>query len=317
MAINIGIDVDKQQLHVALVVDGKLRERKVFKNTAAGRALLARWCAKHGAERICMEATGPYSGPVAYALHEAGLPVVVCNPRAIRHYASAMSWHNKTDRADAVAIARYAESARPDLWSPPPAEYRQLCALVRRSNQLQEMRTQEKNRLEDESLDAFCLESIMRSLRAIESEQKALWEEIQSLVKGNAELKEQVRLLCTIPGVSVRTACAILGEMATGVPFTSATQLCSYAGLYPRIKESGQFAGRSLLCKRGNSRLRRALYMPAVVAIKHNPIIKEFYEKLLQNSKSKKAALVACMRKLLAICYGVLSHRAAFSVSGA
>lgn len=315
MAINIGIDVDKQLLQAALVVDGMLRERKIFKNTAAGRAQLARWCAKHGAQRICMESTGPYSGPVAFCLYAAGLPVVVCNPRAIRQFANAMGWFNKTDRADALAIARYAELARPDLWVPAPAEHRRLCALARRSTQLQEMRTKEKNRLEDETLDAYCRESVLRSLAFIQSEYEALWMEIRALVEGSDELTEKVNLLSTIPGVSFRTACAILGEMATGVPFTSAAELTSYAGLYPRLNESGQSSGRSLLSKRGNSQLRRALYMPAIVALKYNPLIKEFYEKLLLKNKPKKAALVACMRKLLAICHGVLTHRAAFSVA--
>jgi transposase len=317
MSINIGIDVDKHLLQVALAIDGSLKERRTFKNTQDGRSKLASWCAKKGAERICMESTGPYSGPVAYCLFEAGLPAVVCNPRAIRQFAHSMSWFNKTDRADALAIARYAELARPDIWVPPPAEHRRLCGLSRRSTQLQEMRTQERNRLEDESLDSFCLESIRRSLESIEQEQKELWKEIEALVEGCADLREKVGLLCTIPGVSLRTACAILGEMATGVPFAGAAELCSYAGLFPRLNESGQFAGRSLLSKRGNSRLRRALYMPAVVALKCNPLIKEFYERLLQKSKSKKAALVACMRKLLSICYGVLTRRAAFCVSGA
>jgi len=317
MSINVGIDVDKDLLQVALVIDGAVKERKTYKNKPADRAQLASWCAKKGAERICMESTGPYSAPVAFLLYEAGLPVVVCNPRAIRQFAQSMGWFNKTDRADAASIARYAELAKPSLWVPPPAEYRQLCALSRRSTQLQEMRTKERNRLEDERLDPFCRESVLRSLEFIEREQKALWKETESLVKRCADLREKVALLRTIPGVGLRTACAILGEMATGVPFTNSAELCAYAGLYPRLNESGKFAGRSLLSKRGNSRLRRALYMPAVVALKHNPLIKEFYEKLLQKSKSKKAALVACMRKFLSICYGVLTRRAAFSASGA
>lgn len=309
----IGIDVAKDSLEVYALVDSGLCPRKSFSNDKKGRAALAAWCKRLKPELCCMESTGPYSAPVAFALYEASLSPALANPRFVKSFAKAVGQRNKTDRCDAVLIADYAKTLGARLWVPPTAQVQKLCALSRRLDSLVRQRNAEGNRLEDERLEPLCKESILRHLQFLKQEMDLVQEEMESHVKAFGELKEQIRLLCSIPGIGFRTACAILAETSTGVPFQSAKELCAFAGLCPRKRESGKYTGKTLLSKQGNAKLRKALYMPAIVAIKANPVLKDFYYKLVQKGKAKMAALGACMKKLLAICFGVLKNKTEFS----
>lgn len=308
----IGIDVAKDSMEVYALAHSGPCLRKSFDNDKKGRAALVAWCKRLKPELCCMESTGPYSAPVAFALYDAGLSPALANPRFVNSFAKAIGQKNKTDRCDAALIATYAKALGARLWVPPSAQIQKLSALSRRLDSLVGQRNAEGNRLEDERLEPLAKESILRHLEFLKQEMELVQEAMQTHVKAFDDLKEQVRLLCSIPGIGFRTACAVVGETSTGVPFQSAKELCSFAGLCPRIRESGKWTGKTLLSKQGNARLRKALYMPAIVAIKANPILKDFYYKLVQKGKPKMAAIAACMKKLLAICFGVLKNKTEF-----
>lgn len=314
MSSHVGIDVHKETLVALALKESGERPRKTFDNTGPGRAKLVAWCKAQGAVLCGLESTGPYSASVAFDLNEAGLAVVVANPRAVRDFARALGSWNKTDKADALVIARYVLMLNPSVWVPPPAEVRRLTELSRRLDSLKELKTMETNKLENDRMDAFVRASVADVIAMLEAQIESLESELQRHVEAHGNLKRQVKLLVSIPGIAFRTACSVLAEMATGVPFKSASELCAYAGLSPRRCESGQFTGKTMLSKRGNSRLRRALYMPAVVAVKWNQPIRAFYERMIQAGKTKMAALGACMRKLLTYCFAVLNKNMEFSV---
>ena len=312
MNTHIGIDVHKDTLEALELANGAAKARKTFKNTPHGRQQLTAWCQARSPQTCALESTGPYSGPVAHALYEAGLPVAVANPRAARDFARLIGSLNKTDRADALVIARYAETMKPRLWTPPPVERQRLTALCRRLDALKDLRTMELNRLEDERLDAFVNRSVRQVVKALDVQIKAFEGEIKTLVARHEDIKSEVALLESIKGIGFVTACAYLAETALAGPFSSAGELCAYAGLTPRRCESGRFVGKTVLSKRGNSRLRKAMYMPAIAAFRFNPAIKAFYLRLRERGKTKMAALAACMKKLLSICYGVLKGKKPF-----
>jgi transposase len=305
----LGIDVSKAKFDACLVRDsGKLRHR-AFPNTPAGFRQLSDWLAKHHVERAhaCLEATGAYSEALATYLREQGHVVSVVNPSLIKAYARSRLSRAKTDKADATLIAQFCAERRPPEWQPPPAEIRELQALVRRLDSLIEMRQMEANRLDVTSGAAAVRESLVGHLAFLDEEIARAEGLIRSHIDRHPGLRGQRDLLLSIPGIGSTTAAKLLGEILDVKLYGSARQLAAFAGLAPRLHESGSSVRRrARLSKAGAPRLRKALYFPAIVAMRHNPHVRALSERLTGRGKCPMQVIGAAMRKLVHIAYGVL-----------
>jgi transposase len=306
MLPTLGIDISKDSFHVELSVNEKLRHRK-FSNRKDGFAELRAWLIKHKASLVhaCLEATGPYSEALAQYLHQQGHTVSVVNPAQIKAFGKSELLRNKDDRPDAGLIRRFCEKQQPAPWTPPPPHLRELQALTRHLENLQETRQQQQNRL-----DATSTKSVVKSLRKLiahlDVEILRTEQQIAAHIDEHPDLKQQCQLLESIPGIGQRTAAKLLAEIENINQYQSARQVAAYAGLTPRNYRSGTLRGRTRLSKTGNARVRKALFLPAIVARQHNPIINAFCGRLAQRGKTKMQIVGAAMRKLIHIAFGVL-----------
>lgn len=312
----IGLDVSKDTLDACLLRQSDKRTAKQFANDAGGHAKLLRWVeqtAPGARAHFCLEATGSYSNGVALFLAEAEQLVSVVNPARIHFFGKGQGAGNKTDKADAALIALFCRKEAPELWRAAAPEVRLLVALMRRLHSVGELLVQEKNRLCAPSQPAIVLESLEASIAFLEGEIKRLQKQIRDHISTHPGLKRDAKLLQSIPGVGELTAWDILAELPDVAQFDSAQSVSAYAGLAPREHQSGKSVRKQTrLSKQGNTRLRRALYFPAVTALTWNPLVKAHYTRLRENGKGKMVALAACMRKMLMIVYGVLKHQKPF-----
>lgn len=314
MKAYLGIDIAKAKFDVTLLVNEKTLH-KVCKNTPEGFAELLAWLEKRKVSEVhaCMEATGKYWENLAIYLCEAAIKTSVVNPAGLKAFAQSKLTLNKTDKADSQLIAYYCKAHEPEGWVAPPKEVRDLQALVRRLAALQDMRQQEVNRLESGESELQVRASIISTIAHLDAEIRRLTQQIKDHVNRHPNLKKQRDLLISIPGIAEVTAVKILGEIGNILAFRGVRQLVAYAGLNPQQHQSGSSVhGRSHLSKIGNSRLRTALYRPAVVAKKYNPHLQAFSQRLKERGLRPKAIIGAVMRKLLHIVYGVLVNQQPF-----
>jgi transposase len=305
----LGLDISKSKFNACLIrAGGKLRH-KVFPNTASGFSQLCDWLGGQGVGRAhaCMEATGTYGDALAASLHERGHTVSIVNPAAITAYARSHLSRTKTDRVDAALIASFCAERRPPAWAPPAPALRELQALVRRLESLQEMRTMEENRLSSGIGVAAVRESVEEVIAHLTEQIKKTEALIRAHIDRHPGLRRQRELLDSIPGVGEATAAVLLAEVPDIKQYRSARQVAAFAGLVPRERQSGSSVrGRVRLSKIGNARLRKALYFPAVTALRCSPFFQRWAEGLRQRGKSKMAVIGAVMRKLVHLAYGVL-----------
>jgi transposase len=312
----LGIDVSKQSLDVALLGAHPKPQHKVFTNDAVGHARLLSWLEQHPASTIhaCLEATGTWAQGVALALHEAGHMVSLVNPAQIHAFARTGLKRTKTDKADALLIARFCQMHQPPAWTPLSPRVQQLQGLVRRLEHLEEMLTIENNRLGAGGVAGLVRESLEEHITYLTQQIEKTRRQIKDHSDQNPDLKQQANLLESIPGIGATTAALLMAELGEITHFQSARQVAAFAGLVPRIRESGtSVRGRSRLSKIGSSRLRKALYFPAITALRFNPPIKAFGLRLSAQGKSKMLILGAAMRKLLHLVYGVLKSHQPFN----
>lgn len=312
----VGIDVSKDTLDACLISsEGKTKEAQ-FPNDPKGHPALAAWADRHAkgaALHFCMEATGPYSEALATHLADAGRLVSVVNPTRIKYAGLARGRGNKTDRADAKLIAEYARREAPAAWQPPSPEVRELQALVRRLDDLTEMAAREKGRLASPALTTSARASVTRTVKRLEKEADRVRTQADELIAGTEALAADRDLLESIPGVGRQTATTILAELPAVCRLPSAESAAAYCGLAPREFQSGtSVKKRTRLSKAGNARLRKALFLPTQTAVRFNPLLKGFFERLVGAGKPKMQAVGACMRKLVMLCYGVLKNRKPF-----
>lgn len=312
MLSTLGIDISKDSFHVELSINHKLRQRR-FTNRKEGFAELAGWLAKHKATsvHVCLEATGPYSEAVALYLHEQGHTVSIVNPAQIKAFGQSELLRNKDDRPDAGLIRRFCEKQQPVAWTPAPAHFRELQALTRHLENLLETRQQQLNRLETTTTKNV-VKSLRKLVTHLEAEIKRIEQQIADHVDRHPELKQQCQLLDSIPGIGQRTATRLLAEIEDISQYKSARQVAAYAGLTPRNNRSGTRRGPTRLSKTGNARVRKALFLPAMVAKQHNPVVHSFCQRLARHGKNKMQLLGAAMRKLIHIAFGVLKSGRAF-----
>lgn len=313
----VGIDVAKAKLDVAFRQPAGKWQTKVVPNTAAGFAELRSWLAKHGATHahVCMEATGVYWEAVAHDLADHGFEVSVVNPAQIKAFGGAMGVRTKTDAVDARLIAEFCSARNPALWQPASKSVRRLRALIGRRDALVDLRVQESNRLEVATTQEV-RSSIEQVIAHLDGQIKAIEQQIRKDVDDDPTLREQRDLLASIPGVGDKTIAMFLGHYGGELRFDKTCQAVAFAGLDTRKFESGSSVkGKPRISKQGHSGIRKALYMPAVVAMTKTAWGKAFTDRLLAAGKPKKLILVALMRKMLAIAYGVLKSRTPFNAA--
>ena len=311
----LGIDVGKTDLHACLLTDDDKTLRRRIENTDDGCAALVEWLAQKvgGPVHAAMEATGGWEQHVALRLHAHGHTVSIVNPQRTSAYAQSEGARSKTDRADAARIARFCRSQQPAAWTPPTEAQRTLTDLVRRRTDLEKMRVAEGNRLKAPMASLDVRHSIERSIAVLGDEIAELSRRIRAHIDEHDELTGRRELITSIPGIADATAEIILGELGDLMRFQNARQLASYCGLVPCEWSSGtSVRRRPAISKRGNARLRAALFYPAMSAMRHNSVIRDLAERLRRAGKNGMQIVVAAMRKLLHLVFGVVKNNAPF-----
>jgi transposase len=314
----VGIDIGSEELWVSI---GGFKP-KVFKHSIKGVRSLYNWAArKAGSNQMhfCMEATGVYSISAASMLvkeHQAIVSIV--NPARIVAYGRVLIKRSKTDQIDAEVIRNYAETQSPLTWKPAPLPLRQLTSLVTQADAIRDCLNQWRNRHHAQKFIPDLPDEVKKVQRSIErsltTQLKKVETAIANLCAQESTLAQKVALLCTIPGVADRSAVKLLAYGQDWLTERSAKALSAHAGLAPHHHQSGSSVNRkSRIDKRGNSKLRKTLYMPALVAAYNNPVLKPFYQRLVNSGKPKKLALVAVMRKLLLISRAMLIAKIPFN----
>ena len=296
----VGIDVAKNHLDVHI---NPHNESCRVANDAAGWAEIIERLGRRTIGLVAIESTGGYEAAVVAQLHAADLPVAVVNPRQVRDYARATGRLAKTDQIDADVLAEFAQTVRPRRTPVPDAITTQIKALVTRRRQLRQMHQAEANHREH-VVDAAIARSITRVSRAIEKELAWVDSEIQRVIHSSPLWHRKLDLLVTVPGIAETTAAAVLAglpELGT----LNRRQTAALVGVAPLNRDSGIMRGKRTTWG-GRAEVRRALYMPTLVAIRHNPAIRTFYQRLLTNGKAKMTALIACMRKLVLLLNAIV-----------
>lgn len=309
----LGLDIGKTRIHAALLCGSQALRRKAVANTTEGHQELLTWLSRQRVSQLhaCLEATSTYGHKIAKQLHQAGYGVTIANPQAVHAYAQSRLSRTKTDAADARLIAEYCRDLKPELWQPPTAEVEVLQNLMRRVQALEQMIGQETNRLE--TAPPNLVSEIEAHIKFMEDQLKDLRDKIQTHIDQFPDLKRQQDLLDSIPGIGPHTAAVLLAEIVNWQHFGSARQLAAYAGLTPQEKTSGtSIHGKPRLCKLGNARLRKALFLPALCLLRWNKSIQAWREQLLQRHKTKRQVVGAVMHKLIRWVYGVLHSNQSF-----
>jgi transposase len=291
----IGIDVSKQQLEVA-AHESDYKFRCPNKISSYGQ-LIAELIDLQPA-LIVLEATGGLEIPVVSALHAVGLPVVVVNPRQVRDFAKALGQFAKTDPLDARVLAHFAAAIKPPLRPIKLKEDRELDALTRRRGQLKEMLTDEKNR-RGSAVSDNVRDKIKEHIDWLEESIAELDQQLKALLKGSASWQAKDEILQSVPGIGPVTSFSMIADLPE-LGTLNRQKISKLVGVAPLNRDSGQQRGTRHIYG-GRAPLRSVLYMAALTALRHNPVIKEFYERLCANQKPFKVAITACMRKLLTI----------------
>jgi transposase len=312
----LGIDISKTKFDVCLLIDGK-NKLKTFGNSFDGFLLLIKWLDDHNARsvHVCMEGTGRLWEPLAEFLHSENCLVSVVNPAKIKGFAQSELRRSKTDKVDAKIIARFCRSHVPSAWVPPPAEIKSIRDMQRYIEALKDHRTQENNRLKSGVMDQRVERSIQQHIDYLDQEIETMETEVLEFIESHQNLRRDFLLLTSIIGVGQNTAVTFLGELSAATHFKTGRELEVFCGIAPRVYESGSSVRcRSKMSKVGNSRIRRALYMPAVCALRSNPTLHEFASRLKAAGKPGKVVVCAVMRKLLRIMFAVLKSGQEFQI---
>lgn len=306
----LGVDVSKAKLDVALLLPTEKYRSKAFPNDAQGFESLVHWVQAIVPEclatlHVCMESTGSYHEALACFVFDRGVRVSVMNPLLVKRFAEANRLRNKTDGGDAKCLALFCKVQQPAPWEAPSLAARTLQALVRRLDTLQAMRQAEVNRLD------VAHQSVQDSVRNVISDLDQsivkIRAQIASTIDNDPHLKSRSGLLHSIPGLGDKTIPQLLAYIGRPERFKSVKQLAAYASLTPLIRQSGtSLDKRRGTHPMGHQELKHALYFPAMVAGRYNPLIAVFWNRLKAQNKPGKVIVVACMHKLLAIVFGVL-----------
>jgi transposase len=315
----LGIDIAKSKFDCALLrPDGKVLN-KVLTNNAQGFAQLLDWLDTHGVHaselsqlHVCMEATGIYWEALAEFLCDQRIVVSVINPAQIKSYGASRLMRSKTDKIDANLIAHFAKERMPAPWTAAAPHERVLRSLVLRMEALQNMLTQECNRLQ--VANPAIEPQIQNHIEWLNAEIKALAKRIRDHIDNHPDLREKRDLLDSIPGIGERTQAVMLAYFGSAQQFDNARKAVAFVGLDPRQHESGSSVkGKPRMSKVGHAFVRKALYMPAMAALNRTEWGKRFKERLANAGKPPKLIIGAMMRKLVHVAIGVLKSNKPFN----
>jgi transposase len=296
----IGIDVAKDRLDVHVRPSG---DTFWVARDSEGVAGLVDRLSALGAQLIVLEATGGFELVIAGALAAARLPLAVVNPRQIRDFARAVGQLAKTDALDAQIIALFAERVRPEPRALPDAQTRALAELITRRRQIVEMMTAERNRRRL-ATSRRLVKSVDRLLTALQKELSDLEQELDDTIRGTPAWREAEDLLTSVPGVGDKLARTLIADLPE-LGRLDRKQIAALVGVAPINRDSGTMRGKRTTWA-GRAKVRAVLYMAALVAARHNPTLRRFYQRLIAAGKAKKLALTAVMRKLLVILNAIL-----------
>lgn len=299
MEVIVGIDVSKDRLDVAVRPSGD--EFRVVRGEQGIEDLVSRLKAL-APQLVALEATGGFETVVTAALAAAGLPVVVVNPAQVRAFAKAIGQRAKTDPIDARVIAHFAEATKPPVRPLPDAQTQFLADLVQRRRQIIEMLGAENQRRK--RAPARLAKSIDRLIKALQKELTSVDGDIDEAVRNSPAWRDKEDLLTSVPGVGPAISRTLIAELPE-LGQLDRKQIAALAGLAPFTRQSGQWRGRSFIGG-GRTSVRCALFMGAMVAKKHNPLLKAFFDRLVAAGKPKMVALIAVARKLLTILNAIV-----------
>lgn len=323
----VGVDVDQKKLVVSL---GRLYEdleqeiyaHKVFDNNATGFSALLSWVSNLAdpAVETCfvMEATGVYHESFAFFLDENGKVVSIVLPNKISNYFRTLEIKTITDKSSSEAIASFGLSRKLSRWKKPEPTFKKLKQLSREREQLIVERTLVKNQLHAENAEAepykASLQRMERRITLLTQQEKEILQEMKLLIASNEKINAQVKLACTIPGVGILTSAIVLAETNGFEHVKNKRQLVSYAGLDVREKQSGtSVKGKPRISKRGNRYLRKAMYLPALAAIRSNEQHRDIFARLVARHGIKMKAAVAIQRKILELIYVLIKNNTVYN----
>lgn len=314
MVAIVGIDIAKDKFDVCLLDEVAQAHQETFANTKSGINKLHRWLKKRDVKtaHVCLESTGIYGDLVAETLHGRGYTVSVVNPARIKAYGASQMQRNKTDTLDAAIIADYCRTQQPPAWEPPPAELKELRALVRHMDDLKQEKQRARNRLDAQTASQAVARQLRAQIGLLDKQIAQTRALIRDHINRHPDLKQQTELLKSIPGIGDITACYLVAELGNMQRFDNVREVVAFIGLNPRQHQSGKKRVTHGISRMGRASLRAALYMPAVTAKRCNPRLEVWAEQLTQRGLSGKQVIVAVMRKLVHLAYGILKSGRAF-----
>lgn len=298
---NIGIDISKKKLDISF----NDNETASYDNDLTGFKQLLKHIANKKMTRVVMEATGGYERPLVCFLQERGIAVSVVNAKRVRDYAKALGKLAKTDKIDSHVIRLFAEAINPNLTEQLSEAQQSLDSLTLRRNQLVKQRAMEKQHSETVT-NKDTKRSINQSIKFLDKEIERIEEKINELINLDVNIKEKVTRLATIKGIGSVASVTLVSDIPE-LGALSNKEISALVGVAPFCRDSGTMRGKRTIWG-GRSKVRSILYMATLSAVKHNPAIKVFYERLVSKGKPKKTALVACMRKLLTIANSMIRN---------
>lgn len=305
----LGIDVSKGDFHACLLQE-KGQAKKSFSNAVAGYRQLASWLKNRGASevRACMEATGAYWLGLASAIHRSGATVSVVNPSRTALFARSQLRRTKTDRVDAQMIAEFCKTQCPPPWSPPAPETLELRGLLTYRDQLVSERIGLKQIIKQVHVGKELHRLHAKQIKSLDTSIEAIEKQLRALLRAHQTLATQVASLTAVRGFGFITAVALVAKLPAE-RLRDGKAAAAYIGVTPRERQSGtSINGKPRICKTGNASLRRDLYMPAMVAIRFNPVLQSFAQRLKERGKPPKVIIVAVMRKLVVLAFNLLKH---------
>jgi len=300
--VNVGVDVGKANLDIALHPSGQLY---TIPNTEAHIRRFVRILKNYEIERVVVEATGRYEHALVQACNQAGLPIIVVNPISVRRYAQAIGVLAKTDRIDAQVIAQYAATLKPEFKPIPNKTSQKIKDLLVRRSQLLEMSTMEKNRLQ--ILPKSLHRSIKSMLRMLQNQIETVTRQIEQEVTKVDQWRTKMEIMTSVPGVGKVLAYTFLSELPE-LGSLNRKEIAALVGVAPINRDSGKLNGKRRI-RGGRHRVRTVMFMAMLSSIQCNPVFKRFYERLKAQGKIPKVALIACMRKMIVVLNTMIKNQ--------